>query len=259
MNSPADIAVMFDKRRCHERLSRHGIAVPRSLGPVRSYDELLTRMEQMRCPRVFVKPAHGSSASGVVAFEVGGHRRQATTTVEMVRRDGEVRLYNSRRIRVYREPGAIATLIDMLCRQRVHVEQWLPKAGIDERTFDLRVVVIAGRARHAVVRMSRSPMTNLHLLNARGNLDAVVVRMGAAAWDAARRTCEQAARLFPGSLYLGIDVLISPGYRSHAILEVNAFGDLLPAVLSNGVDTYAAEVLALCGDEQAAGEGAAAR
>src|SRR5205823_5247277 len=111
-NSPADIAVMFDKRRCHERLRRNGIPVPRSPGPVRSYDELLERMGQARCPRVFVKPAHGSSASGVVAYEVGGHRRQATTTVEMVRQDGEVQLYNSRRIRVYREPGEIAALID---------------------------------------------------------------------------------------------------------------------------------------------------
>ena len=259
MNSPADVAAMFDKRQCHERLSRHGIAVPRSPGLVRSYDELLGRMEQMRCPRVFVKPAHGSSAAGVIAFEVGGHRRQATTTVEMVRRDGEVRLYNSRRIRVYHEPGEITTLIDTVCRQRVHVEQWLPKAGIEGQTFDLRVVVIAGGARHAVVRMSRSPLTNLHLLNARGNLEAVVARMGAAAWDTARRTCEQAAKLFPGSLYMGIDLLISPDYRSHAILEVNAFGDLLPGVLSRGVDTYTAEVLALLGGEQAAGEGVPAR
>ena len=67
------------------------------------------------------------------------------------------------------------------------------------------------------------------------------------------------AARFPGSLYMGIDLLISPDYRSHAILEVNAFGDLLPGVLSRGVDTYTAEVLALCGDEQAAGEGVPAR
>ena len=44
----------------------------------------------------------------------------------------------------------------------------MPKAGLAGHVFDLRVVVIAGRARHAVVRMSRGPMTNLHLLNRRG-------------------------------------------------------------------------------------------
>jgi hypothetical protein len=64
----------------------------------------------------------------------------------------------------------------------------MPKAGIDGRTFDLRVLVIAGRARHAVARLSRGPMTNLHLLNERGD-PARVARI-AASWDE-RRTVRQ--------------------------------------------------------------------
>ncbi|HSH77897.1 MAG TPA: hypothetical protein VLA19_05115, partial [Herpetosiphonaceae bacterium] len=113
------------------------------------------------------------------------------------------------------------------------------------RTFDLRVVVIAGQARHVVVRLSRGPMTNLHLLNARGDTDAVVARMGTEAWAAARETCERAMACFPDSLYGGIDLLVEPGYRRHAVLEVNAFGDLLPDVVWQGQDTYMAEVDAM--------------
>ena len=50
---------------------------------------------------------------------------------------------------------------------------------------------------------------------------------------------------FAESLYAGIDLLLTPDYRHHRVLEVNAFGDLLPRLLWNGLDTYQAEVQAL--------------
>jgi len=246
MNHPAEIAVMFDKPACHARLGAAGVAVPPALDPVGSYAELVEAVRAAGMRRVFIKPAHGSSASGVVAYEWQAGRQQATTTVEMVGDDGQQpRLYNSRRVRTYRDPAAIARLIDELCRQRVHVERWLPKAGIAGHVFDLRVVVIAGQARHAVARMSRTPITNLHLLNPRGDLGAVRELLGPAAWAAALRTCEDAAACFPKSLYAGIDLLIGRDLRSRAVLEVNSFGDLLPGVLCAGRDTYAAEILAM--------------
>jgi len=245
MNSPAEIALMFDKTACHQALGSRGAPVAPSLGAVGSFDELGYRMKERNWRRVFVKLAYGSSASGVVAYQTDGRRHQATTTVETARQNGELRLYNSRRIRIYRDRREIAELINALCRHRVHVEKWLPKAGFDNRTFDLRVVVIAGRACHTVARLSRSPMTNLHLLNERGDEDAVREKVGRAVWDAAMRNCELAMECFPGSLYAGIDLLFTPDYRRQVVLEVNAFGDLLPGVFWQGLETYAAELL-LC-------------
>ena len=249
MNHPGEIAAMFDKRRCHALLAGHGVPVPRGLGPVRSHEALLARMRETGCHRVFVKLAHGSSASGVVAYQVGGPggaRHQAMTTVEMVPGAGGVRLYNSRRVRVYRDRREIAALIDELCRHRVHVEQWLPKAGFRNRTFDLRVVVIGGAARHVVVRLSRNAMTNLHLgsgpTSGRAPLEALLTRLDRPVWEAARRTCERAMEVFPGSLYAGIDLLIASDYRRHAVAEVNAFGDLLYGALHDGKDPYTAEI-----------------
>ena len=196
--------------------------------------------------RVFVKLAHGSSASGVVAYQVSGNRHQAMTTVEVVQSAGEARLYNNRRVRVYRDRHEIAALIDALCCHRVHVEQWVPKAGFEGRTFDLRVVVIGGAAQHVVVRLSRHAMTNLHLSGGRTRgrlpLESLEGRLTPEAWAAARQTCEQAMTLFPRSLYAGIDLLIASGYRRHAIAEINAFGDLLFNVWHEGKDTYAAEI-----------------
>jgi glutathione synthase/RimK-type ligase-like ATP-grasp enzyme len=245
MNRPADVEVLFDKVRCQDRFARAGIPVPRGLGPVRSFDQLRQQMREADCRSVFVKLAHGSSASGVVAYRTSGARQEALTTVEMVRHNGELRLYNSRLIRRYHRLAEVARLVDALAREGVQVEEWLPKAGLGDHVFDLRVVVIAGAARHVVVRMSQSPMTNLHLQNRRGDLSAVVARMSPEAWQAARRTCERTGAVFPDSLHLGVDLLIARDYRQHAVLEANAFGDLLPEVLSEGVDTYEAEVRAV--------------
>jgi hypothetical protein len=50
---------------------------------------------------------------------------------------------------------------------------------------------------------------------------------------------------FPASMYAGLDLLLTPGFRRHAVLEVNAFGDLLSGVLHDGADTYEAELRAL--------------
>jgi hypothetical protein len=244
MNTPADIKLMFDKRACHALLEEHRVAVPTGFPRIRCYDELIHHMRARRCWRVFIKLAHGSSASGVVAYRINGDKHQAITTVEMVTRNATLHLYNSRLVRTYDKPHEIATLINALCSHRVHVEQWIPKAGIASQNFDLRVVVIAGDVRHVVIRMSRTPMTNLHLLNERGDISAVLGRIGSDHWEKAQRTCAQAASVF-NSLYSGIDLLISSDYKRHAVAEMNAFGDLLPGVLHNGQDTYSAEILAI--------------
>jgi glutathione synthase/RimK-type ligase-like ATP-grasp enzyme len=246
MNDEASIAVLFDKSRCHDWLTSRAIACPRALGPVHSYDELRCRMRAAGVGRVFVKLACGSSGSGVVALESSGPRTQAFTTAEMVEQGGRLLLYNSRRIRRIGDERSIARLVDTLAAEGVHVEPWVPKAGLDGHAFDVRVVVIAGRPEHAVVRLSRSPITNLHLKNRRGRVEALQERMGASAWESLLATCRQVAAAFPGCHYLGVDVAVLPGYRRHAVLEVNAFGDLLPDVLDGaGRDTYTAEVESL--------------
>lgn len=241
---PDDVALMFDKNRSQERFAAAGIPVPEGLGPMRCYEELRERMRQTGHRRVFVKLAHGSSASGVAAYETAGPREQAITSVEMVRTADGLRLYNSRRIRTLRDFRDIRCLIDALLREGARVERWVPKAGLDGCACDLRVVVIAGQPRHTVVRLSRGPMTNLHLKNRRGDPSAVRERLGADGWAALRATCQQAATLFSHSLQCAFDVVIPSGWRRHLVVEVNAFGDLLPGILDDGEDTYTAELRA---------------
>lgn len=115
-----------------------------------------------------------------------------------------------------------------------------PKPVIDGRVFDLRVVVIRGRAAHIVVRTSRSPITNLHLGNARGDPERLRLKLGTAVWDEALRHCEEAAACFPRCGCTAVDLMISTNHRHCAVAEVNAFGDLIPNVTWRQMNTYEA-------------------
>ncbi|RZB16684.1 hypothetical protein StrepF001_25805 [Streptomyces sp. F001] len=249
---PEEVAVMFDKRRCHARLAAAGVPVPPALtGPLGGWEELREGLKAARIRRAFVKPAHGSSASGVVALAVAGPGRvRATTSVETTP-DG--RLFNSLRVRHYDAEPEVAALVDALAPDGIHVERWLPKAYQGGRAADLRVVVVAGRATHAVVRTSRHPMTNLHLGGARGDLDAAreAIRAAGGSFDDALDAAERAAACFPGTLCVGVDVLPATGWRRFTVGEVNAFGDLLPRLTglpgsgAEGLDTYGVQVAAV--------------
>jgi glutathione synthase/RimK-type ligase-like ATP-grasp enzyme len=243
VSDPDEIAVLFDKRLCHARLRQAGVPVPPALSPVRGYAELRAEMAAAGWSRVFVKPAHGSSASGVVALQVSPTRIKAVTSAAW--HDGG--WHNSLRVRSYETEAEVARLVDALAPDGLHVEQWFPKAAQNGRNLDLRVVVIDGAPTHAVVRTSREPMTNLHLGGARGDLQAV---REATDWEAAMDVCARAAACFPGSLMVGVDLFVGSGRRACAVGEVNAFGDLLPGLTgmagygAEGVDTYTAQVRA---------------
>ncbi|MXM65447.1 hypothetical protein GR925_18820 [Streptomyces sp. HUCO-GS316] len=257
LDDPHELAVLFDKRRCHAVLTAAGVPVPASptSGPraaaVRGWDDVRTLMREHRMPRLFVKPAHGSSASGVLAVEsAGAGRVRATTSVELVP-DG--RLFNSLKVRRYERERDIAAIVDALAPDGLHLERWLPKASQRGRAADLRVVVVDGRATHAVVRTSSSPLTNLHLGGSRGDLDEArqALEAAGARWRDVLAVCEQAAACFPQTLCVGVDLLPAVGWRRAAVGEVNAFGDLLPRLTglpgsqAEGLDTYAAQVAAV--------------
>ncbi|MFC8390962.1 STM4014 family protein [Streptomyces sp. NPDC057238] len=257
LDDAGELAVMFDKRRCHAVLDAADVPVPESptSGPdavrVTGWDDVRTVMREHRMPRLFVKLAHGSSASGVLAVEASGSGRiRATTSVELT---GDGRLFNSLTVRRYEREQDIAAVVDALAPDGLHLERWLPKASQRGRAADLRVVVVAGRATHAVVRTSTSPMTNLHLGGTRGDLDAVrdAVEAAGGRWPDVLAVCERAAACFPRTLCVGVDLLPAVGWRRFAVGEVNAFGDLLPRLTglpgsgAEGLDTYAAQVAAV--------------
>jgi len=245
MNSASEIETLFDKVKCHELFRLAEINTTKLLGPVHGFNELVALMDRNECNRVFVKPAHSSSASGIVAFERSENRQVASTTVEAVSTRGKTSIYNTRRVRRIYDVQEIRTLIDLLGEHNLFAEKWYPKAGLNGKRFDLRVVTVGGECRNVVVRESHTPFTNLHLLNGRGQLQSARAAMGESLWGEVMNSCRRVAGVFSDCLYLGIDVLIGSDMRSHVISEANAFGDLLPGILCDGLSTYEWELKAI--------------
>lgn len=238
MHDLSDCLTMSDKIACHGRLLEAGVAVPPSLGKIGGFEELEDTMKRKGWSRVFGKLAHGSSASGVFALQTHQGRWRAQTTVEMVECGGEVRLYNSRRPQIYDSKRDIARLVNALARDRLTVERWLPKATRGGQSFDCRFVVLRGQIRQSVMRLASGPLTNLHLGNDRASVEAFREGLGEGRWQGVEETLMRAIVPFPASRFAGADVAFSPSYEHHAVLELNAWGDLLPGVLHEGRDSY---------------------
>ncbi|WP_058050474.1 STM4014 family protein [Janthinobacterium sp. Ant5-2-1] len=237
-NAPAEICLMTDKLACQHHLAAHGIAIPTLLGPVHSYDHLQSLLHEHDLDRVYLKPRYGSSASGVVAYRRNkAGRQQATTSAALQQGDGAARLFNVKRMARYETQHDIAALVDALAAQQLYAEAWLNKPRCGDSHYDLRVVTMAGRPAHRVARIGAQMMTNLHLDNRRGDAAGL---LNAADMTALEAASAQAARAFPHSHVTGYDLVVRHG-QAH-VLEANAFGDLLPGLLWQGADTYAAQL-----------------
>ncbi len=249
MNDPDEIAVMFDKRLCHQLLSAHHIRVPRAPaapGTIQNYEELRDAMRTARMYRVFVKLAFGSSASGILAYQMNPltGAELADTTIGFEERGTETIFYNSSRLIRYTEPAHIRKIVNWLCTQGIHVEQWVEKAMTrDGRAFDIRQLVVDGETCHRVARLSRSPITNLHLGNKRASLDEI--GLSATVIEVAEQSVKQTMSLFPASFVAGIDILIGKRSQKPYIVDINPFGDLLFHVQYNGHSTYEWEMICL--------------
>ncbi|WP_308289911.1 hypothetical protein [Streptomyces cylindrosporus] len=121
-------------------------------------------------------------------------------------------------------------IVDTLALDGLHIERRLPNAARSGRSADQRVVVVGGRATHAVVRASRSRMASLHLGGVPDDLAAARAATAATGADWAGDVpvlAEQAAACIPWTLCVGVDLLPTTGGRRFAVGEVNSFGDLL--------------------------------
>ena len=247
LNAPHDIAVMFDKWACHQRFLDRGVARPPSELAPPDFTSLREHMRRARSARIFLKPLHGSSASGVCALRWTPHHQQliAPLRVQFIR--GRAVLINSLKVRSYTTLADIELILSLLLPQGMIQEQWVPKLTLDGGAVDLRVLVIAGEARHWVVRQSRHPMTNLHLGNRRGDEAELRQTIGQKNLEAAFRLAEKAAACFPASLYAGVDILIDSRHRA-LVVEINAFGDLLPGLMHREESPYSAIARAALND-----------
>lgn len=240
LNDPAEVAVMFDKRRCQRRLAEAGVPIPAPLSTQRiaDYEAMREAMRESRRYRLFIKLASGSGASGVIAYELNPRTgaERALTTLGVERRGGEASFYNGR-LRRYTDSAEIRELVDWLCAEGAQIERWIEKTSCDGRSLDLRQLVVDGEACHRLARLSASPITNLHLGGERRAPEATGLSPEQIA--AAAQTAVQALGAFPRSFTAGVDVLIHAATGQACVADVNPFGDLLYRCEHDGLDPYA--------------------
>ncbi len=246
LNHPLPIGELLDKRECKARLSAAGLPVtevlqwreerPFSMMKKKPADrelltdrsglanKLLERMEEQGICQVFIKPVNGSGAAGVSAF-----RRQPRTgqmalyTCSLERPD--TGFINTKRLRRFSKPSEIFPLLDKLLGLDCVVERWYAKAEYQGYSYDLRVVAQEGKMDFLLARLSKGPITNLHLNNhpleasALGLPESVIATVG--------HICQKAMNCFPGLRSAGIDILLEKGSLRPRIIEMNAQGDLI--------------------------------
>ncbi len=222
-NCPRDIAEALDKQKCKRRLAENGVPVTEMYEETFSCgEELFGFMEERGIPQVFLKPMRGSGAAGVAALRYSPAKgRVALYTCGTLDRGGIV---NTKRL--YRLEGEDArAYLDRLLELECIVEKWYRKAVFQGYCYDLRVVVQDKRTDYILPRLSKGPITNLHLNNhsmefGKLNLDKAVV-------ENISEACARAAACYPGLKSMGMDVLLEKGSLMPRIIEINAQGDLL--------------------------------
>ena len=99
------------------------------------------------------------------------------------------------------------------------------KAEYQGYSYDLRAVMQEERMDFLLARLSKGPITNLHLNN--HPLEAAALGLPGTVLEEIERVCRKAMDCFPGLRSAGIDILLEKGSLRPRIIEMNAQGDLI--------------------------------
>ncbi len=261
-NHPSAILMLLDKRLCKAKLRETGLPVTEELlwpgqetpdrdaarSPVQtkvhvqtkvsvqtkvhvrpvarmySAEELLESMRAQRMFQVFIKPVYGSGAAGVSAFRFQpGTGRMALYTCAQLH--PECGLVNTKRLRCFTKREEILPLLEGILALSCIVERWYAKAQCGGYSYDLRMVMQEGEPDFLLARLSKGPITNLHLNN--HPMECSELGLPARVREEAADLCRRAMACFPGLTCAGIDLLPERGSLALRIIEMNAQGDLI--------------------------------
>ncbi|KAI4446880.1 hypothetical protein C823_001398 [Eubacterium plexicaudatum ASF492] len=228
LNAPDQIAQLLDKRICKQKLKQAGLAVTEEPDDGRyridTPQQLFRIMRTSGMHQVFIKPVSGSGAAGVTALRWQPHTgRMALYTCAFVHE--EYGLINTKRLRHFSVPGEITAYLEQLLKLDCVVERWYAKAQAENFSYDLRAVVLDGEVQFLLGRLSKGPITNLHLNNR--PIEAEKLPIERKTLEEIAFLCKRAVNCFPGIRIAGIDILLEKETMRPRIIEMNAQGDLI--------------------------------
>ena len=242
MNHPTPIKLAFHKTACQQQLEKANLPIPKIVcSHLNSFEELRTILTTNGLTRVFLKPAHGSSASGIMMFRDIGKRMLLETTIHVTQKGGAIKLFNHKRLQRYHDPTIIQSIIENMIPNQLHVEQWVIKKRFQAKSTDFRVLTINQQPVFIQPRHSTHPITNLHLGNEKGSIQPLEQEWGKSIIENVKEIARLTAEQLPGLFYAGIDIAVDQAGNPY-VLEVNPFGDFLKDIYVDGLTTYEYEL-----------------
>ena len=118
--------------------------------------------------------------------------------------------------------------------------RWYPKADFQGFSYDLRAVCQDGALDFLLARLSKGPVTNLHLNN--HPLEASRLALPEDVTSTIKELCRRACGCYPGLRSAGIDILLEKGSLKPRIIEMNGQGDLLYQDIYDKNEIYSHQV-----------------
>lgn len=243
LNDPIGIGELLNKRECKKKLEQAGLTVTKSLemgqSGIYTAEQLFHAMDASKVHQVFIKPVNGSGAAGVSAFRWQPKTgRMALYTCALLHQ--EYGLVNTKRLRRISTREEVTAYLEHILKLDCVVERWYAKAEYAGYSYDLRSVVWDGTLEFLLGRLSKGPITNLHLNN--HPLEASKLGMDKKAIAQIASLCQNAVNCFPGIRIAGVDILLEKGSMRPRIIEMNAQGDLIYQDIFHENRIYARQV-----------------
>ena len=239
LNHPLAIESVFHKVACKEALQKAGIQTTPMIGmDISDFSRLKDIMCDQKLYQVFIKPIYGSGASGILSYRLNPRLgKEVLYTSANIMDDV---LINTKKMRVYSKQEEIKEIMDRTFEYPVIVERWIPKSCLDGYGADFRVVFQFGKIDYIVGRLSKSPVTNLHLNN--HAVDIEEFHLSEPVLEEIHNLCRNAMNVFPGLQSAGIDVLLTKHNEKPMIIEMNGQGDLIYKDIYNENKIYKKQV-----------------
>lgn len=245
LNDINETLLMMDKCKTYDFLATKTreteFYLPSQIAAPTNYNEFKEIHGEMTA-QYFIKLRYGSGGTGVLAYKNNPKLNQEKiwTSLNFEVVGGKKIFYSNNKVNCFEDKNKVKELIHWVLVNGAHIEEWIPKATYQGASFDTRAFVLQDKAEYLISRLSKSPITNLHLGNQRMESKAILSKEQVATIATA---AEKVMKLFNQSTFAGIDIVCSTGFRPY-VIDVNPFGDFFHNLLGTEDNVHYLEIKA---------------
>ncbi|RXM56858.1 hypothetical protein DP144_08155 [Clostridium tetani] len=231
--------IMMDKKLTYDFLEENikDFYLPKRLKNYKDYDEFRedTANKYLKC---FIKLRYGSGSEGVIAYSNNPRLNEEIIYTSLNYSKEEKIFFSTYKVNCIKDKDIIKKMIDWVLENDAHIEMWIPKSKYKGQAYDTRVIVVNNKVEYLLSRLSKTPITNLHLRNNRLESERFIEPKNI---EIIKKASESVMKAFNNSFISGIDVVMSTGNKPY-IIDVNPFGDLLHHLIGTEKNIYYKEI-----------------